>query len=117
VILVPLMKNPAASVKEYSVSQYPRSNATAENERLGYADANAMGYSIRTKQYRYTMWMSNGFRSSKAFDSKLIIGTELYDYKKDPLETVNIVSDKKVSNQSQQLYNQVVQFFKLQEVK
>ena len=92
--LVPLMKNPAGSVKDYSVSQYPRSNATAENERLGYADANAMGYSIRTKQYRYTIWMNNGFRSTQKFNKDLIIGVELYDYKKDPLETINVAKEK-----------------------
>ena len=112
--LVPLMKNPAASVKEYSVSQYPRSNATAENERLGYADANAMGYSIRTKQYRYTMWMSNGFRSSKPFDSKLIIGAELYDYKKDPLETVNVANEKKYAAVSKQMNAKMMAFLKSQ---
>jgi len=112
--LVPIMKNPAASVKEYSVSQYPRSNATAENERLGYADANAMGYSIRTKQYRYTMWMSNGFRSSKPFDSKLIIGAELYDYKKDPLETVNVANEKKYAAVSKQMNAKMMAFLKSQ---
>ena len=112
--LVPIMKNPAASVKEYSVSQYPRSNATAENERLGYADANAMGYSIRTKQYRYTIWMSNGFRSSKPFDSKLIIGTELYDYKKDPLETVNVANEKKYAAVSKQMNAKMMAFLKSQ---
>ena len=112
--LVPIMKNPAASVKEYSVSQYPRSNATAENERLGYADANAMGYSIRTKQYRYTMWMSNGFRSSRPFDSKLIIGTELYDYKKDPLETVNVANEKKYAAVSKQMNAKMMAFLKSQ---
>jgi arylsulfatase A-like enzyme len=112
--LVPLMKNPAASVKEYSVSQYPRSNATAENERLGYADANAMGYSIRTKQYRYTIWMSNGFRSNKSFDKKLIIGTELYDYKKDPLEIVNVASDKKYAAITKQMDAKMMAFLKSQ---
>ena len=112
--LVPIMKNPAASVKEYSVSQYPRSNATAENERLGYADANAMGYSIRTKQYRYTIWMSNGFRSSEPFDSKLIIGTELYDYKKDPLETVNVANEKKYASVSKQMNSKMRAFLKSQ---
>jgi len=112
--LVPLMKNPALSVKEYSVSQYPRSNATAENERLGYADANAMGYSIRTKQYRYTIWMSNGFRSSQPFDSKLIIGTELYDYKKDPLETVNVANEKKYAAVSKEMNSKMMTFLKSQ---
>lgn len=112
--LVPLMKNPAATVKEYSVSQYPRSNATAENERLGYADANAMGYSIRTKQYRYTIWMNNGFRSNKPFDNKLIIGTELYDYKKDPLEKVNVANDRKYAAITKQMDAKMMVFLKSQ---
>ena len=112
--LVPLMKNPAASVKEYSVSQYPRSGVTAENERLGYADPNAMGYSIRTKQYRYTIWMGNGFRSNKPFDKNLIIGTELYDYKKDPLEKVNVVNDKKYKTVSAAMHAKMLAFFKSQ---
>lgn len=112
--LVPIMKNPAASVKEYSVSQYPRSSATAENERLGYADPNAMGYSIRTKQYRYTIWMGNGFRSNKLFDKSLIIGTELYDYKKDPLEKVNVVNDKNYKSVTASMHTKMLAFFKSQ---
>ncbi len=112
--LVPLMKNPKASVKEYSVSQYPRSNATAENERLGYADANAMGYSIRTKQYRYTIWMNNGFRSTQPFNKDLIIGIELYDYKKDPLEKVNVAKDKKYAAVSKDMNSKMLAFLKSQ---
>ena len=112
--LMPLMKNLAASVKEFAVSQYPRSGATAENERLGYADPNAMGYSIRTKQYRYTIWMSNGYRSNKPFDKNLVIGTELYDYKNDPLETVNVVNDKKYTAITKEMNTKMMSFFKSQ---
>jgi arylsulfatase A-like enzyme len=112
--LVPLMKNPAASVKEYSISQYPRSNASAENERLGYADANAMGYSIRTAQYRFTIWMKNGYRSNQPFKNELVIGTELYDYKKDPLETVNVANDKNYATTSKEMMEKMLDFFKSQ---
>jgi len=112
--LVPLMKNPAASVKEYSVSQYPRSGATAENERLGYADPNAMGYSIRTKQYRYTIWMGNGYRSNKPFSKELMIGAELYDYKKDPNETRNVVNEKKYKAVSEEMHGKMLAFLKSQ---
>ena len=108
------MKNPASKVKAYAVSQYPRSNATAENERLGYAQANAMGYSIRTEQYRYTIWMNNGYRSTQPFNKDWIIGTELYDYKKDPLETVNVVKDKKYAAVSKKLNEQMLAFLKSQ---
>jgi len=112
--LVPLMKDPSTSVKEYAVSQYPRSNATAENERLGYADANAMGYSIRTKQFRYTIWMNNGFRSTQPFNKDLIIGIELYDYKKDPLETINIANEKNYTATAKMLNTKMMAFFKSQ---
>ena len=112
--LVSVMKNPSLTVKEYAVSQYPRSSATAENERLGYADPNAMGYSIRTKQYRYTIWMGNGFRSNMPFDKKLIIGTELYDYKNDPLEKVNVVNEKKYSAIAADMNAKMMSFFKSQ---
>ena len=112
--LMPLMKNSAAAVKEYAVSQYPRSNATAENERLGYADANAMGYSIRTKQYRYTIWMKNGYRSTQPFNKDWIIGIELYDYKKDPLETVNVANEKNYTTIAEMLNTKMMAFLKLQ---
>ena len=110
--LVPLMKNAAASVKEFSVSQYPRSNATAENERLGYADA--MGYSIRTKQYRYTIWMNNGFRSTQPFNKDWIIGIEMYDYKKDPLEKENVANEKKYASVAKEMNNKMMVFLKSQ---
>ncbi len=112
--LLPVMKNPAAVVKDFAVSQYPRSGATAENERLGYADPNAMGYSIRTKRYRYTIWMSNGYRSNKPFDKNLVIGTELYDYQSDPLETTNVVNDKKYTAISKEMNEKMLDFFKSQ---
>ncbi|NBX11853.1 MAG: sulfatase, partial [Chitinophagaceae bacterium] len=112
--LVSVMKNPSLTVKEYAVSQYPRSSATAENERLGYADPNAMGYSIRTKQYRYTIWMANGFRSNMPFDKKLVIGTELYDYKNDPLEKVNVANEKKYSAIAADMNAKMMTFFKSQ---
>jgi arylsulfatase A-like enzyme len=90
---VPVMKQPNKKVKEFSVSQYPRSGSSGETERLGYAVGKCMGYSIRTDRYRYTIWMKDNFRSSQAFDQKLIVGAELYDYQKDPNETVNVADD------------------------
>lgn len=109
--LVPIMKNPNISVKAFSVSQYPRSGATAENERLGYADANAMGYSIRTGKFRYTIWMGNGYRSYMPFRKDWIIGEELYDYKKDPLEKVNVAKAKKYASMYKSLHEKMLSFF------
>ncbi len=70
--LVPLLNNPESETKEYALSQYPR-----EKEKV-------MGYSICSKEYRYTRWVN--------FDSpsKEIIEEELY--KLDDLSN-NIVKD------------------------
>jgi arylsulfatase A-like enzyme len=114
--LVPVLQNKATEVKDFSMSQYHRTLTSDEAKKLGYKSRKLWGYSMRTKQYRYVMWM-NDFTSAQPFSPSKIYATELYDLEKDPFETVNIVADKSVSNQSQQLYNQVVQFFKSQEVK
>lgn len=102
--LVPLMKNPEASVKEFSVSQFPRGNKV-------------MGYSIRTKRYRLTYWMKNDYRSNRPFSPDLVTAKELYDYDKDPLETVNVVNDKDYKAISTELQDEIVAFFKSQEMK
>ncbi|MEI6755243.1 MAG: sulfatase, partial [Paludibacter sp.] len=76
--LVAGMKTPKSLQKKYAVSQYPR-------------DENKMGYSLRDGKYRYTVWVEWKNRVSN-FDK--IIAEELYDYEKDPLETVNQVNAK-----------------------
>jgi hypothetical protein len=65
-----LIRDPSASVREASLSQYPRNGK--------------MGYSLRTERFRYTRWVS-GDGSTHA--------KELYDYQQDPLETTNAVFD------------------------
>jgi len=112
-----LMKNPKSTFKEYAVSQYPRSGPGKETERLGYASAEYMGYSIRTKQYRFTMWMKSKFRSSQPFNESLIYGMELYDYKKDPNETVNVVDDKEYVKIKNELKQKMISYFHQQEKK
>lgn len=109
--LVPAMKKPTSGTKKYAVSQYPRSGPNSESERLGYADSQYMGYSIRTNDYRYTLWMKDRFRSSQAFDKKLIVGVELFDYVKDPNETKNVVKDKAYKSTVTQMQNYIEEFF------
>jgi arylsulfatase A-like enzyme len=82
--LVPALKNNKTIVKEFAISQYPRGAGDGAKE--------VMGYSIRTKQYRYTEWV-NKFTTADVFDISKIKAIELYDYKNDPLETKNIVND------------------------
>ncbi|MCX6327466.1 MAG: sulfatase [Bacteroidia bacterium] len=76
--LVPAIKNPSAELKVYSLSQYPRAK-------------DVMGYSIRTKRFRYTVWFNKGFRTNMAYDPKYVVARELYDYEKDPLEKENLL--------------------------
>ncbi|GAB3223586.1 sulfatase [Spirosoma arcticum] len=76
--LLPLLKNPAASVKTFAHSEYPRSNDKV------------MGYAIRTDRYRYVAWLKNDFRERVATDLSNLVEAELYDYEKDPDERVNL---------------------------
>jgi len=101
--LVPLMKNPNASVKDFSVSQYPRPANKLENARLGWSDGEYMGYSIRTEKYRYTIWLKDSYRSYKPFRKDLVVASELYDYGKDPNETVNVVGEKEYASVAKEM--------------
>lgn len=111
---VTVMKNPNVSVKEFSVSQYPRSSDGVETERQGYAAPKVMGYSIRTSQYRYTVWMKDGYKSDQPFKENLLIGAELYDYKIDPEETINVADDKNYVIISKDMKQKMLGYFKSQ---
>jgi hypothetical protein len=84
--------------------------------KLGYTDAKMMGYSLRTDQYRYTIWMNN-FTSKQAFNESQVYASEMYDYVKDPLEKVNVVKDKNYTSISATLKSKMIAFFKSQETK
>jgi iduronate 2-sulfatase len=108
--LVPLMRNPDASVKEYSVSQYPRTGKKIENVRLGWSDGEFMGYSIRTKKFRYTIWLKDSYRSYKPYSKDLVVASELYDYDKDPNETMNVVDEKEYVSVSKEMNEKMESF-------
>jgi hypothetical protein len=76
-----------------------------------------MGYSIRNNQFRYTVWMKDNYRSNQPFNPALIVGIEMYDYKKDPLETINVAKEKSYDAVSKELYGKMVAYFKSQEGK
>jgi len=114
--LKPLMLNNKAKGKEYAISQYPRKLKKAEMAKLGYTDAKMMGYSLRTDQYRYTIWMNN-FNSKEAFNESQVYASEMYDYVKDPLEKVNVVNDKNYTTTSAALKSKMITFFKSQAAK
>ncbi|MDE7407780.1 MAG: sulfatase [Muribaculaceae bacterium] len=88
VSLVPVMRNPKAKVKDYSISQVSRT--TTENYTIGsdtYLEGKAeelkediMGYAIRDPRYRLVEW-TKGFKTYDPFNDDVeVLGYELYDY-------------------------------------
>ena len=114
--LKPLMLNNKTKGKEYSISQYPRKLKKLQLAKTTYPNANMMGYSLRTDQYRYTIWMNN-FTSKDTFNESQVYASEMYDYVKDPLEKVNVVNDKNYTSISASLKSKMIAFFKSQETK
>ena len=114
--LKPLMLNNKTKGKEYSISQYPRKLKKLEMIKKGYTDAKMMGYSLRTDQYRYTIWMNN-FTSKDTFNESQVYASEMYDSVKDPLEKINVVNDKNYTSISASLKSKMIAFFKSQETK
>ena len=104
VSLVQLMENKIEKVKDFAVSQFPRDN-------------DKMGYTFRNKTFRYTVWLTDNFISSKPYNDKLIVAEEFYDYTKDPNETKNLISDPNYSSEIKELKSQAISFFKSQENK
>lgn len=73
VSLVPVLRDPAASVKTAAFSQYPRNQG----------GKNLMGYSMRTDRYRFTRWVHTDQPTK-------VDAVELYDHQADPQENTNI---------------------------
>jgi len=88
--LVPSITNPDIQLREYALSQYPKSKGK-------------MGYSIRTKRYRYTEWLGDDYTTSMPYDKKYIVARELYDYEKDYLETENLIDKPAYRNDQKEL--------------
>jgi arylsulfatase A-like enzyme len=117
VSIVPIMKDPNVKLKEISVSQYPRDGSDVETSRLGFSEGKCMGYSLRTDRYRFTIWMKDNFRTNRPFDQNLVVATELYDYQKDPDETINDVDEKSYAEISKDLKAKMLNYFELQQLK
>jgi arylsulfatase A-like enzyme len=113
--LVPVMKNTKSKFKEFAVSQFPRTGNAIETERLGYATGEIMGYSIRTERYRYTLWLKNSLRRGNSFGKEAEAARELYDYKIDPNETVNVAHEKNYAMISKDLHAKMVRFLQTQD--
>lgn len=81
--LAPLLAQPGQSWKSAAFSQFLRSK-----EKI-------MGYSIRTRNFRYTEWQDFASGEMKA--------AELYDHLADPLETVNLIHQAKQKENIQKM--------------
>jgi uncharacterized sulfatase len=74
--LVPVLRDPAASVRETALTQLARNVPDGAGGRRAI-----MGYSIRTSRWRYTEWDGGD------------AGAELYDHENDPGESTNLAKD------------------------
>ena len=85
--LVPVLKNPKATVKESALTQHPR---PAYYDRDSPPAPAAMGYSLRTDRFRYTEWRNWKTGATEA--------RELYDHQSDPNETRNVAPDPRFAD-------------------
>lgn len=99
--LTGLMKNPNAPFKDFAVSQFARS----------YQGPNdSMGYAFRNERYRLILWIQMAFKDGERTGP--LVATELYDYKKDPLETKDLSELPEYASLHAQLLNSVKTFSK-----
>jgi iduronate 2-sulfatase len=76
--LVPMLQDPNRELKEAAYTQHPRPNYY---DRTPSGVPEVMGYSVRTRQGRYTEW--------RRWDSGEVVAVEYYDHRTDPHETHN----------------------------
>ena len=96
VSLVPGMKDTELKVKPFAVSQFGRGTTN--------------GYSIRTERHRLTLWLKNNYRTDMPFAEDMIAGGEIYDYKNDPNETVNLFNSEKHARLKERMMKQFSRF-------
>ncbi|XP_023939159.1 iduronate 2-sulfatase [Bicyclus anynana] len=103
--LVSLMRNNASTVnKSFAISQYPRPGVypTINSDKPRLKHIKIMGYSIRTKRYRYTEWISfNNTQFTRNWDE--IYGIELYNHILDDEESDNLHLEAKYTHVRQKL--------------
>ena len=97
--LVPILKDADASVKDFAISQYPRTHKQL------------MGYALRNERYRMVVWIDDKIALSGNFDASQIDAIELYDYKNDPDETISQANNPEYQAVLQGLLKQLEGFF------
>ena len=87
VSMIPLIEDPNREWKSAAFSQYPRMLVSGNV---------VMGYTLRTKEYRYTEWVVyDTVKYEPIWDEARNRGFELYDHNVDPFENVNRINDPK----------------------
>ncbi len=71
-----------------------------------------MGYAIRNDRYRYIEWMEEGRHVNPDADYSAAIAKQLFDYKYDPLETVNIANKDSVKEIQKELAKELQKFYR-----
>ena len=91
-----IMKNPKISVKSSAMSQWP--------------SGNGMGYALRNERFRYVEWMTGDTKSP--YNKSNVFAKQLFDYKKDPYETVNIADESTYKDVADHLQKELSTYFK-----
>lgn len=102
--LKPLIAKTQMYGNYFAISQYPRPSVYPQknSDKPLKKDIQIMGYSIRTKRYRYTEWVS--FNNTLfTIDWNKNYGLELYDHLIDPDEANNLYLVNKYKNIKQYL--------------
>lgn len=81
-----IMKGKTCDIKPYAASQYPR--------------VGKMGYTLRDKRYRYTIWVD---WKNRRLNANTVLAEELYDYQADPNETVNQIDNPSYAHAKKQM--------------
>ncbi len=99
--LVPLMRGGDVSLHKAALTQMlRRAGGTA-----------TMGWSLRTRRYRYTEWRSADLSGAQPVFGDEVQARELYDYETDPLETNNLLGSPghdSVINAQEILFDQLL---------
>ena len=83
------------------MSQYP------DHARKGL-----MGYAMRTERYRMVAWVDKKVAETGEFGPSMLVSVELYDYRTDPLESVNLFNNPEYKGVLQDLKKKWVSHFK-----
>lgn len=86
-----LLIDPKSRWNKVAFSQFPRLFRKDKTK--------IMGYSVRTDHFRYTEW--------REIESGKVVATELYDHRRDPLETKNVSGLKKYAGDIRTLTQQL----------